>query len=1540
MQVRWKPLLILSGVFAATALAGLGVWVFGFGAGGGEDPETILKQARDERESKQFDRAMIQYRRALQAAGGADPAIHEEMAALAADAISTAADDQKTELRISRIRSLAEAARLDRRRVEPRRMLMKEALADGEEADALRWAEELIVLDPKDADSNYLLAEKNLDRTAQDLNKARKYAEALAQIEPESWRVELVTARLAAESNQPEKNAEIFERARKTRPAADASMNEQVAWVRLKLMEFEAATAQAVSPAQLESLRTDLEPLLNRTETPVSYRVDWTRVLQKAARSMPDNDAAKSATERVSLLVENSLKQAIEANRNDLRLQLALAQHLLASGRYAACIELVDNALKSPEAKHPAAQRYVYGLRDLAIKSLLANPNDKERFDKASVHVQALLAAKPADVQGLGHLFQGAMDLERSGVGERPMEEIAADDAETTDPARSESSKPKTPAELRRSAMTHLSKAAESLPDVSTAQALYGVSLILNREPELGRQALQKAWRLGITEVRYQVWMAWSQVMAGYPEDALPIVNELMVRVGQESTATAFEPTLHLLLGEIHQARNTPESLRLAYDHYAKALAVSKDASSAVHLRVAQLELLLQQSERADARLTALSRNQDTAAAASQLQILRLVDKGDVAAATKLLDEVRSKFPESPELATTEATMLLREGKPEEAVAVLASFVKQRPEMVEVVQLQAQIMAERLNQSKEARKMIAEHLAKTPNSALQAQAAQLAIMARDFSAARDGITKLRAQWLNAASADLLTAQLNLAQNNLPGALAGFREALKKDPNNKVAQFWAAQMEVRLGSVTSASEAFQKLVAEAPTKLIDAGLSLKDASQAALANLEIDAGQPDAAIARLETVVREAKSADLARNARWQIVAAESSKRDWNRMAGLIDELLADKGATFEERVKAANYLRVAGFEDKAMTQLDMVLKEQPIHPGAAALKGFVLADKKRYDEAAAVLSAANKAESAPVSLALLLAAIENARGTEETRRIRSVTVLEEALKRNPESNELIKAIYAMRRGVDSREAILAWVNATIDDKAPVAPRRLKAQILANEGEAEKADAIYADLVLANVQDLALALERLQTIRSRVGRLIASGDRETARSLNVQLDQLVETYRGRFTANPEIFAFEAEVAADRGQIDKAVELSRKIDTMNPESPLGPLVRVRILTPRRQWAEVARNLEEAIARDPRRRDLRIQLASVRTEQGEIGEALRMVDEVLTIEPGQAQATMMKARLLVQTTDDKQRPVRADEALALLENLAKAQPDLAEVHEEAASIAAMAGKTDQAVAWIQRGLASKPDDPVMVSMLIETVAGKPEFAKVFSEWKVKAATDSSGKLALAASIALQRSGRLEDALEMADMAVQKADIPGAWINKGGILLAMAESGPEAHRRQRFEESIAAYDKVLAKAPDSIEAVNNKAWILHQHLGRHESAAQVVDAFLKRTDPSRVPAEFDDTVGAIREAVARNREAEESFAMGLSKSPAHPMLNFHMGRLLSRDPGRRSNARTYLERALNSPDRLDENTVAEARRILSDLEGNATGAGTIRAN
>ncbi len=1538
MNVRWKPLLILSGLFAMTAIAGVSVWIFGFGPGSGDKPDAILAQARIERESGQMDRALIQYRRALQASGGTDPAIHEEIAAMHAESLKKAPAEQKNELQANRFRALAEAARLDRRRVEPRRMLMREALAEGEEGDALRWAEELITLDSKDSDAIYLLAEKYLDRSAQDLNKARRYVDQLSTAQPDSWRVALLKAELNRESNQGDANAAIFARALKTQIEPTAPASEQVAWTRLRLLVVETMPVKAVQVSDVVALKAALEPILLRPETAVNYRVEWTRALQKSGQTISGKADSKAVVQQVNELVESALKQALDTNRTDLRLKLALAQHLMASSRYEACIATVDEALKLPEAKQPAAQRLVFGLRDLAVKSLLADTENKDRFVQSEPHIQAMLAAKPADIQGLGHLFQGSIDLERSGIGAESA--IAVEPKAATDVAvKSGAEAPKTSDDYRRAAVVHLKAASAALPEVSTAHALYGVALILNREPELGRQSLQRALKIGIPEVRYQVWTAWSQVMAGYPEDAIPLVSALLNQAETDPNAKLFEPTLYLLMGEIYQARNTPESLQMAYQQYAKALSGGgKDASSAVHLRVAQLEMLLRQSDRANARLEALVKNKETAAAAEQLRVLSLVDKGDLAGARKLLAEARLKHPASVELVMSESTLLIRENKANEALKVLADFSASRPEVIEVIQMSAQIMAERLNQVDQARKLLSEHLSKRPNSSLQAQLAQLAITARDFTAAQQGIAKLRAQWPDAASADMLSAQLALAQNNMPGALAGFQAAVKKDPNNKVAQFWLAQIQARLGATASASQTLQKLVNEAPMKQIDAGLSLMSASQSALATIEIDAGQADAAIARLETVIRTAQTPEYRREAQWQIVSAYASKRDWARMDLVLTELVAFKGVTPDEIVRAANYRRAAGKSDQALAMVDSILKTSPTHAGSAALKGFILADRKQYEDAAVVVSAAMKVDKPPISLALLLAALENGRDPQATRLKRAEVVLNDALAKNPDSVELLRAIFSLRRGSESKESMVAWVQATVTEKSNDAAKRLKAQILASEGEFALADAIYSDLIIQNGQELTLVMERLQAMRNHIGRLDEVKDKETIRTLNSQLDALVATYRGKFSSNPEILAFEAELAAERGQTDRAIEISRKIDLMNPTSPLGPLVRIRVLMPRRQWPEIIKNMEDAIARDPRRRDLRLQLAGIYAEQGRVKDAMAQADQLLAMDPDQVDTVLLKARLMVQSADEKSRPAQALAALKLMDPIAILNPDSDKIYEEAASLARIGGRPDLAAQWLSRGMAQKPDDPALASLMIENAADQPDFKDVVAIWSKKADADKTGRLALAISVALQRSGKLPEAVAMARQAVIKSDTPGAWLNQGGTLLALADETPETASKPLYEEAILAYDKVIAKAPDAIEAVNNKAWILHHHLGRHQSAAELVDAYIKRADPARVPADFDDTVGAIRESVAQSREAEKAYASGLAKSPGHPMLNFHMGRLLSRDPGRRSNASTYLQKALANPGTLEPGDLTEARRILAELQSKS--AAPLRAN
>ena len=56
------------------------------------------------------------------------------------------------------------------------------------------------------------------------------------------------------------------------------------------------------------------------------------------------------------------------------------------------------------------------GLHALAVEAALANLNNQGRYEVAAPHIKSLLECKHARFQALGHLFQGAIDLEKAGM--------------------------------------------------------------------------------------------------------------------------------------------------------------------------------------------------------------------------------------------------------------------------------------------------------------------------------------------------------------------------------------------------------------------------------------------------------------------------------------------------------------------------------------------------------------------------------------------------------------------------------------------------------------------------------------------------------------------------------------------------------------------------------------------------------------------------------------------------------------------------------------------------------------------------------------------------------------------------------------------------------------------------------------------------------------------------------------------------------------------------------------------------------------------
>jgi tetratricopeptide (TPR) repeat protein len=205
----------------------------------------------------------------------------------------------------------------------------------------------------------------------------------------------------------------------------------------------------------------------------------------------------------------------------------------------------------------------------------------------------------------------------------------------------------------------------------------------------------------------------------------------------------------------------------------------------------------------------------------------------------------------------------------------------------------------------------------------------------------------------------------------------------------------------------------------------------------------------------------------------------------------------------------------------------------------------------------------------------------------------------------------------------------------------------------------------------------------------------------------------------------------------------------------------------------------------------------------------------------------------------------------------------------------------------------------------------------------------------MVLAMAVGFQRASQFGLALPLARQAAAKLDTPAAHLALGDLLLAIAEIQPPGEAATRaFNEAIGEYDSVLKKVPDSIEAVNNKAWILHSYLKKSNEALKLAAGLRKRAVPAALPAEFFDTLGSIQQAVGQPRDAEDSYLEGLKKDPKNPTLNLHYGKLLIADASRAAKARIYLDKAAADRGRLSPAAAREAASMLKGLNG------TIRGN
>ncbi len=339
------------------------------------------------------------------------------------------------------------------------------------------------------------------------------------------------------------------------------------------------------------------------------------------------------------------------------------------------------------------------------------------------------------------------------------------------------------------------------------------------------------------------------------------------------------------------------------------------------------------------------------------------------------------------------------------------------------------------------------------------------------------------------------------------------------------------------------------------------------------------------------------------------------------------------------------------------------------------------------------------------------------------------------------------------------------------------------------------------------------------------------------------------------------------------------------------------------------------------------------------------------MLDNEKNRPDALLLWARAMTETgaTTSEQESHR-HEAIARLEQAIKDNPTfaeayhtLAEIHlkhpSDAAPGGASKGDRAAAIAVLKAGLQAIPDDGVAAGQLVQLLAERPAGGPAPAEADLVEARrladevrrrDAKGRLILAMAIGFHRAGQLDLALPLAREAADKLDTPAAHLNLGDLLLAIAESQSDrAKARETFKNAVEQYVRVLKVQPNSVEAANNKAWILHTYLDRSQEALELVMDLKKHVAPTALPSEFFDTLGTIQESIGQTLDAEQSYLEGLKKSPENPALNFHFGRLLAADHNRASKAKLHLNKALLARERMNPTMAHEAESLVQNLSG-----------
>ncbi len=254
--------------------------------------------------------------------------------------------------------------------------------------------------------------------------------------------------------------------------------------------------------------------------------------------------------------------------------------------------------------------------------------------------------------------------------------------------------------------------------------------------------------------------------------------------------------------------------------------------------------------------------------------------------------------------------------------------------------------------------------------------------------------------------------------------------------------------------------------------------------------------------------------------------------------------------------------------------------------------------------------------------------------------------------------------------------------------------------------------------------------------------------------------------------------------------------------------------------------------------------------------------------------------------------------DKAVSMIDRMldVAAARDVVALELAAADVLLLQGKTDEAIARVEKAAAASPDDPKpsisLASMLAG--AGRIEEAKAAVIAWHKAHPDDARTLVLAAEAMLEVAASVSDdpSINLRNQAVQNAALVilesalATFPDEFRVRLAVGAAQQSLGNNEKAEVK---YREILATSPDNPVALNNLAWLLDDGGSRLAEALRLADRGRAKY-PEFV--ELIDTRGVIYRRLGRLDDAERELREAIRLSPVNSRnlatARLHLGEVL----------------------------------------------------